>query len=63
MLVATGPLTNVALLLDAPTARPVERIVWMGGAIGEGNITPAAEFNMFVDPEAARDRLRERHRR
>ena len=33
-------------------AKP-ERIVWMGGAIAEGNVTPAAEFNAFVDPEAA----------
>jgi len=31
----------------------IERIVWMGGAIAEGNVTPAAEFNAFVDPEAA----------
>ena len=52
-LVATGPLTNVALLLGLePDARP-ERIVLMGGSIGEGNRTPAAEFNVWVDPEAA----------
>ena len=52
-LVATGPLTNVALLLARhPHARP-ERIVLMGGAIAEGNVTPAAEFNVWADPEAA----------
>jgi inosine-uridine nucleoside N-ribohydrolase len=52
-LVATGPLTNVALLLALhPEARP-ERIVLMGGAIAEGNVTPAAEFNIWADPEAA----------
>jgi inosine-uridine nucleoside N-ribohydrolase len=52
-LVATGPLTNVALLLAArPEARP-ERLVLMGGAIAEGNVTPAAEFNIWADPEAA----------
>ncbi len=51
VLVATGPLTNVAYLLDRGVA--IERIVWMGGAIGEGNVTPAAEFNAYVDPEAA----------
>ena len=53
-LVATGPLTNVALLLALhPETRP-DRIVLMGGAIGEGNVTPAAEFNIWVDPEAAK---------
>jgi inosine-uridine nucleoside N-ribohydrolase len=53
-LVATGPLTNVALLLALhPDARP-DRVVLMGGAIGEGNVTPAAEFNIWADPEAAR---------
>jgi inosine-uridine nucleoside N-ribohydrolase len=53
-LVATGPLTNLALLLARhPEARP-ERIVLMGGAIAEGNVTPAAEFNIWADPEAAR---------
>jgi len=54
-LVPTGPLTNVALLLERhPDVKErLDRIVWMGGAIGEGNVTPAAEFNAFVDPEAA----------
>jgi inosine-uridine nucleoside N-ribohydrolase len=52
-LVPTGPLTNVALLLALhPDARP-ERIVLMGGSVGEGNRTPAAEFNVWADPEAA----------
>ena len=52
-LVATGPLTNLGLLFSLhPAARP-ERIVLMGGAIGEGNRTPAAEFNIWADPEAA----------
>jgi inosine-uridine nucleoside N-ribohydrolase len=52
-LVPTGPLTNIALLLALhPDARP-ERIVLMGGAIAEGNVTPAAEFNIWADPEAA----------
>jgi len=52
-LVPVGPLTNVALLLALhPDARP-GRIVLMGGAIAEGNVTPAAEFNIWADPEAA----------
>jgi pyrimidine-specific ribonucleoside hydrolase len=51
VLVATGPLTNVARLVERGVR--IDRIVWMGGAIAEGNITPAAEFNAFVDPEAA----------
>jgi inosine-uridine nucleoside N-ribohydrolase len=52
-LLATGPLTNVALLLARyPEARP-DRVVLMGGAIAEGNVTPAAEFNIWADPEAA----------
>jgi inosine-uridine nucleoside N-ribohydrolase len=52
-LIPTGPMTNVALLFALhPDARP-ERIVLMGGAIGEGNRTPAAEFNIWADPEAA----------
>jgi pyrimidine-specific ribonucleoside hydrolase len=55
VLVPTGPLTNVALLLERhPDVKDrLDRIVWMGGAIAEGNVTPAAEFNAFVDPEAA----------
>ena len=52
-LVATGPLTNVALLLDAHGSDGLERIVVMGGSIAEGNMTPAAEFNVWADPEAA----------
>jgi inosine-uridine nucleoside N-ribohydrolase len=53
VLVPTGTLTNVAqLLTEHPNVRP-ERIVLMGGAIGLGNITPAAEFNIWADPEAA----------
>lgn len=54
-LVPTGPLTNVALLLAAhPELKPkIARIVLMGGAAGAGNWTPAAEFNIYVDPEAA----------
>jgi inosine-uridine nucleoside N-ribohydrolase len=55
VLVPTGPLTNVARLLDRhpDVVERLQRIVWMGGAIAEGNVTPAAEFNAFVDPEAA----------
>jgi inosine-uridine nucleoside N-ribohydrolase len=52
-LIPTGPLTNIGLLFALhPDVRP-ERIVIMGGAIGEGNRTPAAEFNIWADPEAA----------
>ncbi len=54
-LVPTGPLSNIAVALRrAPELREkVARIVLMGGAIAEGNITPSAEFNIYVDPEAA----------
>jgi inosine-uridine nucleoside N-ribohydrolase len=58
--VATGPLTNIAtaLLRDPQFAENVERLVIMGGAFGLtpygcGNVTPSAEFNIHVDPEAA----------
>ncbi len=52
-LIPTGPLTNIALLLDRIGGENIERIVLMGGSIAEGNITPAAEFNIWADPEAA----------
>ena len=54
-LVATGPLTNVALLLRAaPGLRDrIAAISLMGGSLGEGNTTAAAEFNIWADPEAA----------
>ncbi len=52
-LVATGPLTNVANYLVQHGSDGIERVVLMGGAIAEGNFTPAAEFNMWCDPEAA----------
>jgi inosine-uridine nucleoside N-ribohydrolase len=51
VLVPVGPLTNVALALERGI-RPA-RIVLMGGAVAEGNMTPAAEFNIWADPEAA----------
>ena len=55
-LVPTGPLTNVALFLERheDAAARLRGIVLMGGAIAEGNVTPAAEFNVWADPEAAR---------
>jgi pyrimidine-specific ribonucleoside hydrolase len=52
-LVPTGPLTNVARYLEQHGTTGLERIVLMGGAIAEGNMTPAAEFNIWADPEAA----------
>jgi purine nucleosidase len=56
-LVTLGPLTNIALALalDPTIASKVGRCVVMGGApCCEGNVTPAAEYNIWVDPEAAR---------
>jgi inosine-uridine nucleoside N-ribohydrolase len=54
-LVPIGPLTNVAGLIERcpEAAGQIGRIVLMGGAIAEGNVTPAAEFNVWADPEAA----------
>ena len=54
-LVAIGPLTNVAIALDRhPDLRAnVREIVVMGGSTGRGNHAPYAEFNIYVDPEAA----------
>ncbi len=50
-----GPLTNIALLLRAhPDLRDrIAHVCLMGGSIGDGNVTSAAEFNVYVDPEAA----------
>ncbi len=54
-LVATGPLTNVALALRLEPRLPdlVADFVIMGGSSARGNVTPAAEFNIATDPEAA----------
>ncbi len=54
-LVATGPLTNVAIALTKyPALRTLlHSIALMGGAATAGNVTPAAEFNIYDDPEAA----------
>lgn len=61
MLVTLGPLTNIALALarSPEMVKNVSRCVVMGGnPCSEGNVTPAAEYNMWVDPEAARMVLR-----
>ena len=55
-IITLGPLTNLALALDRDPdlGRKISSIVMMGGAyMGPGNITPAAEFNIYADPEAA----------
>src|SRR5215467_10387487 len=57
-LIALGPLTNLALALrlDADALRRTGRVVMMAGAVDvPGNITPDAEFNAYVDPDAARE--------
>ncbi|KRK35932.1 pyrimidine-specific ribonucleoside hydrolase RihA [Levilactobacillus parabrevis] len=55
-LVVTGPMTNIALFLRVyPELKgKIDRIVFMGGAMGLGNWTPSVEFNIYVDPEAAK---------
>jgi inosine-uridine nucleoside N-ribohydrolase len=54
-LIALAPLTNIALLLRTypEAAAGIERLVFMGGSAGRGNVTAAAEFNVWHDPEAA----------
>ncbi len=56
-LICLGPLTNIAAAFRRDPALPsmVDRVVFMGGTyLAPGNITPVAEFNMYVDPPAAR---------
>jgi inosine-uridine nucleoside N-ribohydrolase len=55
VLVATGPLTNIALAVrrEPRIVTQVRDFVIMGGSAGRGNVTPAAEFNIWCDPEAA----------
>ncbi len=55
VLIPTGPLTNIAMALirEPGIKKGIKEIVLMGGAYGIGNTTPAAEFNILVDPEAA----------
>jgi purine nucleosidase len=52
-LIATGPLTNVAVALDTIDKEAIREIVWMGGSTERGNRMPYAEFNAWADPEAA----------
>src|SRR5579872_5912186 len=55
-LITIGPLTNIgaALASDPELASKIRGVVMMGGSLSGGNTTPAAEFNIYVDPEAAR---------
>jgi len=55
-IIAVGPLTNVATALQVypSLAKQIREIVLMGGSLSGGNMTPAAEFNFYVDPEAAK---------
>lgn len=54
-IIATGPLTNIGLFLRRypELKNKIARISLMGGSVGFGNVTPSAEFNIFIDPEAA----------
>lgn len=54
--VVIGPMTNLALAfgLRPDLAQKIKQLVFMGGSTGEGNVTPAAEFNIWADAEAAR---------
>lgn len=53
--IALGPLTNVAVLAaEEPELFADVEVVWMGGTLGRGNVTRAAEFNAFADPRAVR---------
>jgi pyrimidine-specific ribonucleoside hydrolase len=56
-LIPVGPLTNVAALLRGhpDLKEKISHVSLMGGSVGLGNTTPAAEFNVYVDPEAARE--------
>ena len=55
IVVTTGPMTNLALAISKcpDITKNIKEIVLMGGSTTEGNITPEAEFNIIVDPEAA----------
>jgi purine nucleosidase len=52
-ILATGPLTNVAAAIERAGRERIREVVWMGGSTERGNRTPYAEFNAWVDPDAA----------
>ena len=53
-LIATGPITNIALALKLKPEikNHIDEIIFMGGSVDNGNVSPAAEFNVYCDPEA-----------
>ena len=53
-IIALGPMTNIAILIKShpEVISKIERVVFMGGSYNDGNVTPYAEFNAYVDPEA-----------